>query len=212
MILYDYFRSSAAYRVRIALNLKDVPHERREVHLVEGAQRSEAHLARNPQGFVPALDIGGGRVLTQSLAIIEWLDATYPQPRLIPLDPLERADAMAMALAIAADIHPLNNLRVLKALEARFGADQAVKGDWYRHWIVEGFTALEALAVARSSAGPFLGGTAPGIADVMLVPQMYNARRFDVPLDAFPTLLAADAAACALDAFVAASPERAKPA
>lgn len=212
MILYDYFRSSAAYRVRIALNLKDVPHERREVHLVEGAQRSDAHLARNPQGFVPALDIGGGRILTQSLAIIEWLDATYPQPRLIPLDPLARADAMAMALLIAADIHPLNNLRVLKALEARFGADEGVKADWYRHWIVEGFTALEAMAVAKASAGPFLGGTAPGIADVMLVPQMYNARRFDVPLDAFPTLLAADAAACALDAFVAASPERAKPA
>lgn len=212
MILYDYFRSSAAYRVRIALNLKDVPHERREVHLVEGAQRSEAHLARNPQGFVPALDIGGGRVLTQSLAIIEWLDATYPQPRLIPVDPLARADAMAQALLIAADIHPLNNLRVLRALEARFGADEGVKADWYRHWIVEGFTALEAMAVAKASAGPFLAGTAPGIADVMLVPQMYNARRFDVPLDAFPTLRAADAAACALDAFVAASPERAKPA
>ncbi len=212
MILYDYFRSSAAYRVRIALNLKDVPHERREVHLVEGAQRSDAHLARNPQGFVPALDIGGGRVLTQSLAIIEWLDTTYPQPRLIPVDPLARADAMAQALLIAADIHPLNNLRVLKTLEARFGADEAVKADWYRHWIVEGFTALEAMAVAKASAGPFLGGTAPGIADVMLVPQMYNARRFDVPLDAFPTLRAADAEACALDAFVAASPERAKPA
>ncbi|MCR5870325.1 MULTISPECIES: maleylacetoacetate isomerase [unclassified Sphingomonas] len=208
MILYDYFRSSAAYRVRIALNLKDVPHERREVHLVEGAQRSDAHLARNPQGFVPALDIGGGRILTQSLAIIEWLDATYPQPRLIPVDPLARADAMAQALLIAADIHPLNNLRVLKALEARFSADEGGKADWYRHWIVEGFTALEATA----RAGPFLGGTAPGIADVMLVPQMYNARRFDVPLDAFPTLLAADAAACGLDAFVAASPERAKPA
>lgn len=212
MILYDYFRSSAAYRVRIALNLKDVPHERREVHLLEGAQRSEAHLARNPQGFVPALDIGGGRVLTQSLAIIEWLDATYPQPRLIPVDPLARADAMAQALLIAADIHPLNNLRVLRALEARFGVDEGVKADWYRHWIVEGFTALEAMAVAKASAGPFLAGTAPGIADVMLVPQMYNARRFDVPLDAFPTLRAADAAACALDAFVAASPERAKPA
>lgn len=212
MILYDYFRSSAAYRVRIALNLKGVSYERREVHLVQGAQRSDAHLARNPQGFVPALDIGEGRILTQSLAIIEWLDATYLEPRLIPTDPIARADAMAQALVIAADIHPLNNLRVLRALESRFGADEAVKGDWYRHWIIEGFTALEALAAAKAGDGPFLGGTAPGIADVMLVPQMYNARRFDTPLDAFPTLRAADAAACALEAFAAASPERAKPA
>lgn len=212
MILYDYFRSSAAYRVRITLNLKGVAHERREVHLVQGAQRSDAHLARNPQGFVPALDIGDGRILTQSLAIIEWLDATYPEPRLIPTDPIARADAMAQALVIAADIHPLNNLRVLRALESRFDADEAAKGDWYRHWIVEGLTALEALAAAKAGEGPFLGGAAPGIADVMLVPQLYNARRFDTPLDAFPTLLAADAAACALEAFAAASPERAKPA
>lgn len=211
MILYDYFRSSAAYRVRIALNLKDVPHERREVHLVKGDQRSDAHLARNPQGFVPALDIGGGRVLTQSLAIIEWLDATYPEPRLIPADPLARAATMAMALSIAADIHPLNNLRVLKRLESQFSADEAAKADWYRHWILEGFSALEAMAAANAAPGPFLGGTAPNIADIFLVPQMYNARRFDTPLDAFPTLVAADAAACALDAFVAASPERAKP-
>ena len=212
MILYDYFRSSAAYRVRIALNLKGVAHERREVHLVEGAQRSESHLARNPQGFVPALDIGGGHILTQSLAIIEWLDATYPQPRLIPADPIARADAMAQALLIAADIHPLNNLRVLKALETRFGADADARGDWYRHWVSEGFAALEALAAPRCADGPFLGGAAPGIADVLLVPQMYNARRFDVALDAFPTLVAADAAACALAPFAEASPERAKPA
>ncbi len=212
MILYDYFRSSAAYRVRIALNLKDVPHERREVHLLKGDQRSDAHRARNPQGFVPALDIGGGRVLSQSLAIIEWLDATYPDPRLIPAEPLARATAMARALTIAADIHPLDNLRVLKRLQSQFGADEAARGDWYRHWIVEGFTALEAMAVADPLPGPFLGGTAPNIADVLLVPQMYNARRMDTPLDAFPTLVAADAAASALDAFIAASPERAKPA
>lgn len=207
MILYDYFRSSAAYRVRIALNLKNVPHERREVHLVKGEQRSAEHVARNPQGFVPALDIGNGRILTQSLAIIEWLDATYPEPRLIPADPLGRADAMARALLIAADIHPVNNLRILKRLETQFGADEAAKADWYRHWIAEGFAGLEAMA----GDGPYLGGAAPDVSDVLLVPQMFNARRFDLPLDAYPKLIAADAAASALAAFAAAHPDRAKP-
>jgi maleylacetoacetate isomerase len=206
MILYDYFRSSAAYRVRIALNLKGVAYERVEVHLLEGAQRSEAHLARKPQGLVPALDIGGGTVLTQSLAIIEWLDSAWPEPRLIPADPLQRAAAMAQALAIAADIHPLNNLRVLKRLK-QLGVEESLRDDWYRHWIAEGFAALEAMA----GDGRFLGGDAPGIADVLLVPQMYNARRFELPLDAYPKLVAADAAACALEAFAAASPERSKP-
>ena len=210
MILYDYFRSSAAYRVRIALNLKHVAYQSVEIHLVEGAQRSPEHLARNPQGFVPALDVsdvvGRGTMLTQSLAIIEWLDATYPEPRLIPADPLDHAAAMAQALTIAADIHPLNNLRVLKQLKS-LGIDDAARDDWYRHWVAEGFAALERLA----GDGPYLGGDAPGIADVLLVPQMYNARRFDVPLDDYPRLVAADAAARELDAFAAASPERVKP-
>lgn len=207
MILYDYFRSSAAYRVRIALNLKGVAYERREVHLVKGEQRSAEHVARNPQGFVPALDIGNGRVLTQSLAIIEWLDATYPEPRLIPADPLDRADAMARALLIAADTHPVNNLRILKRLESQFGADETAKAEWYRHWIAEGFVALEAMA----GDGPYLGGDAPDVSDVLLVPQMYNARRFELPLDAYPKLVAADAAASALEAFATAHPDRAKP-
>ena len=207
MILYDYFRSSAAYRVRIALNLKGVEHARREVHLVKGEQRSAEHVARNPQGFVPALDIGGGKVLTQSLAIIEWLDAIYPEPRLIPADPIARAEAMARALLIAADIHPVNNLRILKRLESQFGADEAAKADWYRHWIAEGFAALEAMA----GNGPFLGGAAPDVSDVLLVPQMYNARRFELPLDAYPKLVTADAAASALELFAAAHPDRAKP-
>jgi maleylacetoacetate isomerase len=207
VILYDYFRSSAAYRVRIALELKGVAYERREVHLVKGEQRSAEHVARNPQGFVPALDIGGGRILTQSLAIIEWLDATCPEPRLIPTDPLARAAAMARALLIAADIHPINNLRVLKRLESQFGADEPAKADWYRHWIAEGFVALEAMA----GDGPYLGGDAPDVSDVLLVPQMYNARRFELPLDAFPKLVAGDAAASALEPFAAAHPDRAKP-
>ncbi len=208
MILYDYFRSSAAYRVRIALNLKGVAYRPVEVHLVKGDQRAPAHLSRNPQGLVPALDIGGGVVLTQSLAIIEWLDTAYPEPRLIPADPVARARAMAQALLIAADIHPIDNLRVLKRLETQFGADETAKADWYRHWIVEGFAALEAMAGDR----PFLGGEAPGIADVMLVPQMANARRFETPLDPYPRLVAADAAARALEPFAAASPERVNPA
>lgn len=208
MILYDYFRSSAAYRVRIALNLKRVDHERREVHLVKGEQRSPEHVARNPQGFVPALDIGNGRILTQSLAIIEWLDSAYPEPRLIPADPLARADAMARALLIAADTHPVNNLRILKRLESQFGADEAAKAEWYRHWIAEGFAALEAMA---GNGGPYLGGDTPDISDVLLVPQMYNARRFELPLDAYPKLVAADAAASVLEPFAAAHPDRAKP-
>lgn len=207
MILYDYFRSSAAYRVRIALNLKRVAYERVEVHLLKDAQRSAEHLARNPQGLIPVLDVGGGVMLSQSLAIIDWLDSTYPEPRLIPAEPVARARAMAQALTIAADIHPLNNLRVLRHLKSQFDADEAATADWYRHWIAQGFAALE----AASGEGPFLGGEAPGIADVLLVPQMYNARRFDLPLDAYPRLVAADAAACALEAFAAASPERTRP-
>jgi maleylacetoacetate isomerase len=209
MILYDYPRSSAAYRVRIALNLKGVAYERAEVHLVKGGQHAADYLARNPQGLIPALDVssvvgGDGQVLTQSLAIIEWLDSAYPEPRLIPAEPIERARAMAQALVIAADIHPIDNLRVLKRLESQFGADAAAKAEWYRHWIAQGFAALE----AGAGEGPFLGGDAPGIADVLLVPQMYNARRFKLPLNAYPRLVASDAAMRAIEAVAAASPDR----
>ncbi|MDG2534522.1 maleylacetoacetate isomerase [Sphingomonas sp. HITSZ_GF] len=206
MILYDYFRSSAAYRVRIALNLKGLPYDRRDVMLLENQQRSPEHLARNPQGFVPALEVEGGTVLTQSLAIIDWLDARHPAPRLISADPDARAAALARALVIAADTHPLNNLRVMRRLKA-MGVDEAGRNDWTRHWIVEGFAALEAMA----GDGPFLGGDAPGVADVFLVPQMYNARRFDTPLDAFPRLVAIDAACTALPAFAAAHPDAVAP-
>lgn len=206
IILHDYFRSSAAYRVRIALNLKGLDYESRPVNLVEGDQRSDAHRAINPAGLVPALE-ADGLVLTQSLAIIEWLDTRHPEPRLIPADPAERARAMAQALTIACDIHPINNLRVLQRLGSQFGADQGAKDDWYRHWIALGFAALE----AGAGEGPFLGGDAPGIADVFLVPQMFNARRFDLPLDAYPRLVAADAAATALPAFAAAHPMAVKP-
>ena len=205
MILHDYFRSSAAYRVRIALNLKGVAYQRRDVMLLENQQRSPEHLARNPQGFVPALE-ADGQVLTQSLAIIEWLDARHPEPRLIPADPDARALAIARALVIAADIHPLNNLRVMRRLK-QMGVEEAARNDWTRHWIVEGFAALEAMA----GQAPFLGGDTPGVADLFLVPQMYNARRFDTPLGAFPRLVAIDAACTALPAFAAAHPDAVAP-
>ena len=207
LTLYDYFRSSASYRVRIALNLKGVAYEAVPTNLVEGAQRAEAHLARNPQGFVPTLE-HGGQFLGQSLAIIDWLDARYPQPRLIPTQADARAKVLAAAMVIIADIHPLNNLRVLKYLKAEFCATQEQVDDWYRHWITEGFTALEALAPAQG----LFGGDAPDLVDVCLVPQIYNARRFDTSLDAFPKLVRIDAALTAMDAFIKAAPEAVQPA
>lgn len=206
MLLHDYFRSSAAYRVRIALNLKGLAYERRDVMLLENQQYSPEHLALNPQGLVPALEVEG-KVLTQSLAIIDWLDARHPEPRLIPADPDARAAALAQALVVAADIHPLNNLRVMRWLKRELGAEDAKRDEWTRHWIAEGFAALEALA----GEGPFLGGAAPNVADVFLVPQMFNARRFGTPLDAYPKLVRADAAAQAIEAFAAAHPDRVAP-
>lgn len=206
IILHDYWRSSASYRVRIALNLKGVAYRSHPVDLRAGEQRGEANLACNPQGLVPTLEVDG-TALVQSLAIIDWLDSAYPEPRLLPADPLARAATLARALLIACDIHPVDNLRVLKRLESQFGADQAARDTWYRHWIAEGLQALETMA----GPGPFLGGDAPDLSDVCLVPQLYNARRVDLPLDAYPRLLRADAAAAKLDAFAAAHPDRARP-
>jgi maleylacetoacetate isomerase len=205
MLLQDYYRSSAGYRVRIALNLKGADYARREVMLLEGQQRSPEHLALNPQGLVPALEVDG-MVLTQSLAIIDWLDSRFPEPRLIPADPAARAAALAQAMVIGMDVHPLNNLRVMRRLKA-IGVEEESRNDWTRHWIAEGFAALEAMA----GDGPYLGGEAPGLADIFLVPQMFNARRFDTPLGAYPKLVAADAAASALPAFAAAHPDQVAP-
>ena len=203
-VLFDYFRSSASYRVRIALNLKGIAYDSVPVNLAEGAQKEAAFKARSPQGFVPMLEIDGHR-LTQSLAIIHYLETTRPEPRLAPADPAERAHVLALALTIACDIHPLNNLRVLKYLGGPLGQEQAARDDWYRYWIGEGFAALEALAADR--AGRFLFGDTPTLADICLVPQMYNARRFAVPLEGYPTLLRADAEASKLEAFAAAHPD-----
>ncbi len=201
--LYDYWRSSAAYRVRIALNIKGLDYESIDTSLLEGAHRHPDYIAKNPQGLVPMLEIGDVR-LTQSLAIIDWLDTTYPEPRLIPADPTARAKEMAKALVVAADIHPINNLRILKYLKSPLGHDQDAVDDWYRHWITEGFTALEAIA---DPAHPFLAGAAPGLADIFLVPQMFNARRFDTDLAPFPNLVRIDAACRALTPFITADPD-----
>jgi maleylacetoacetate isomerase len=203
-LLYDYWRSSAAYRVRIALNLKGVDYEQRPVNLAAGEQKAADYRAINPQGLVPLLEIDGQRI-TQSLAIIVYLDQTIADPPLMPRDPAEGAHVRAMAMTIACDIHPLNNLRVLKYLKGTLGVAEDAKDEWYRHWVVEGFTALEAMAAPR--AGDFLFGDEPSIADICLVPQMYNARRFEVAVDSYPTLVRADANANRIQAFARAHPD-----
>jgi maleylacetoacetate isomerase len=207
-ILFDYWRSSASYRVRIALNLKGVLYESVAVDLVGGAQKDPAYRERNPQGFVPLLEIDGARI-AQSLAIIDYLDATRPEPPLLPGAPGERAHVLSLALAVACDIHPLNNLRVLKYLSGPLARSEDARDAWYRHWVIEGLAALERMAKER--AGRFLFGDSPTLADICLVPQLYNARRFDVALDDYPTLLRADVEANRLEAFAAAQPERVAP-
>lgn len=205
IILYDYYRSSACYRVRIALNLKGIDYEKRQVNLADGDQKSDEYRGLNPQGLVPMLEIDGHR-LTQSLAIINYLDIRYPTPPLIPAAAAERAHVVAMALTVACDIHPLNNLRVLKYLKNELHQPQAEVDRWYAHWIREGLPALEAMAAPK--AGKFLFGNAPTGADVCLVPQLYNARRFNVSIDDFPTLLRAEENANNIEAFAAAHPDR----
>ena len=204
-VLYDYYRSSAAYRVRIALNLKGIDYEQRSINLAEGAHQDTAYHALNPQGFVPMLEIDGQR-LTQSLSIMVYLDQVHPEPPLMPRDPADGAHVRSLALAVACDIHPLNNLRVLKYLRGELGVSEEAKDEWYRHWVAEGLAALEEMAKPR--AGAFLFGDAPTIADICLVPQLYNARRFSVPLADYPTLRRADETASAHAAFAAAHPDR----
>ncbi|MCF3945149.1 maleylacetoacetate isomerase [Acidiphilium sp. AL] len=204
--LYGYFRSSAAYRVRIALNLKNVPAETVSVHLRKGEQRGGAHLALNPAGLVPVWREDDGFTLGQSLAIIEYLDELHPEPPLLPADPRLRAWTREIALTIACDIHPLGNLRVLERLTSEFGADAGARKLWYRHWMALGFTAIEARLA--QTAGRHAVGDAPTLADICLVPQLYNARRFGLDLTLYPRLVAVDEAARALPAFAAAAPER----
>lgn len=206
MKLYDYFRSSAAYRVRIALNLKGLAPERAFIHLRKNMQRDEAYLAINPHGLVPALVSDDGAVLTQSLAIIEYLDETVPAPSLLPGTAVERARVRAIAMAMACDIHPLDNLRVLRYLLHTVGVEEAQKDAWYKYWIDVGLEALEASLARDPATGRFCHGDAPTLADICLVPQLANARRVDMDLSPYPTLTRIESHCLALPAFADAAP------
>jgi maleylpyruvate isomerase len=203
--LYTYFRSSAAYRVRIALNLKGLSSEMIPIHLLKqgGLNKKPEYRAVNPQMRVPALQLDSGDVLIQSLAIIEYLDEVHPKPPLLPRDPLERAKVRASAQMIACDIHPLNNTSPLRYLKHELGQDQAKIDAWYHHWILEGFEPLEAML----HPVPYAYGSEVTLADICLVPQVANARRLKVPLDRFPKIVAVDAACAKLAAFERARPE-----
>jgi len=205
MKLYTYFRSSAAYRVRIALNLKGLPYEAVPIHLIKdgGRQRAPEFRAVNPQMRVPALALSSGEVLTQSLAIIEYLDEINPEPPLLPADGLERAKVRAVAQMIACDIHPLNNLVTLQYLKRVLKHEQVEIDAWYHHWVIEGFKAIEATIAPR----PYACGAHVTLADVCLVPQVFNARRLKVPLDQFPKIVAVETACLKLPAFDKARPE-----
>ena len=206
--LYDYHRSSAAYRVRIALRLKNLPYESIPIALLEDAQRSSEYVKKNPQGLVPTL-VEHGVTLTQSLAICEYLNEVYPTPPLMPNDAIGKAQVRALAHSIACDIHPLNNLRVLRQLEVQFNATAEQKDSWYRHWINIGFTAFE--QQIQSTHGAFCYQDTPSLADICLVPQVYNARRFNVDMAAYPTIVAIEQQCLTLDAFSQTSPDHVQP-
>ena len=205
MKLYGYFRSSAAYRVRIALNLKELPHDMESIHLTKegGRQHAPAFEAINPNKRVPALVLSGGEILTQSVAILEYLDEVYPDPPLLPADAIKRAQVRAFAQLIACDIHPLNNLAPLQYLKGPLAQTQEAADTWYRHWVTAGFDALEKMA----QPGPYAFGAQVTMADICLVPQVFNAQRFKVSMDNYPKLAAIDAACNKLAAFAAARPE-----
>jgi maleylpyruvate isomerase len=206
MKLHGYFRSSAAYRVRIALGLKGLPYEYLSVHIARGRQFEVPFPTLNPQSLVPVLEEDDGRLLTQSLAIIEYLEETRPEPALLPATPEGRHRVRSLALLVACEIHPLNNLRVLKYLTDVLQVTEAQKLAWYAHWVATGLGALESRLATEPGTGRFCHGDVPGLADICLVPQLANARRFSVDLAPYPTLLRIDAACAALPAFEAALP------
>lgn len=208
MKLYTYWRSTAAYRVRIALNLKGLEAEQVPVHLVrDGGEQHQADYSRlNPQELVPTL-VDGRHTLTQSMAILEYLEETHPEPALLPREAAGRARVRALAQAVACDIHPLNNLRVLQYLEHQLGVDPDRRKRWYVHWIMQGFEAIETL-LQDAATGRFCHGETPTLADLFLVPQVYNAKRFEVDLEVFPTIVRINDACLEDEAFAAAAPER----
>lgn len=209
MKLYTYFRSSAAYRVRIALNLKGIAYEPAFVHLVKdgGQQLQEAYHAINPEKLVPCLQ-DGDATISQSLAIIEYIDETHPEAPLLPADPLGRARVRSLAQMVACDIHPIDNLRVLRYLVHELKVSEDAKNEWYRHWIREGFAALETRLARDVDTRRFCHGDTPGLADCVLVPQVFNARRLNVDLAPYPTIVRIDQACMALPAFQAAQPSQ----
>lgn len=205
-ILYTYYRSSAAYRVRIALNLKGLAREDRFKHLRHGEHRAADYLALNPQGLLPAF-VDGDLTISQSMAILEYLEEAYPDVPLLPPDIGGRARVRQLALLVACDIHPLNNLQVLNYLRDSHGADDSVRATWYRHWVVSGFTGLEALLADSTDTGEFCHGDRPTIADACLVPQVYNAERFKTDMSAFPTIARINASCLQIPAFSEAAPD-----
>ena len=207
--LYSYWRSSAAYRVRIGLNLKGLSYQTLPVHLVRdgGEQHQPDYVAMNPQHLVPTL-LHGVRVIRQALAILEYLDEAWPSPRLLPMTARDRARVRGLAQLIASDIHPLNNLRVLRYVEQTWRVQQTERDEWVKHWIVEGFGAMETLLEGDPATGAFCHGQVPGLADCCLVPQVFNARRFGVDMAAFPTILRIEQACLALPAFIEAMPDK----
>lgn len=205
MTLYDYFRSTAAYRVRIALNLKGLDYHQAGINLLRGEDAGEDYRAINPQGLIPALAVEGG-LLTQSLAICEYLDEVEPTPPLLPGNPLQRARARALAQMVACDIHPVNNLRILKYLTGTLKIDEAQKLAWYHHWIDEGFHAIEQWLEKEAGGGRFCFGDQVTLADLCLVPQVYNARRFELDLAPYPHIVAIEQHCLTLDAFQRAQP------
>lgn len=206
MKLVGYFRSSAAYRVRIALNIKGMEVEHDFVRLAKGEQNEPAFANRNPQKLVPVLEDGPNQLI-QSLAIIEYLEETHPEPPLLPIEPAARARVRALAQIVACEIHPLNNLRVLGYLTGKLGVAEEARLAWYRHWIAEGLEVLETILAASPDTGRFCHGDRPSLADICLVPQLFNARRFDCQLSAFPTLRRIDSECCSLSAFRHAAPD-----
>lgn len=206
MKLYTYYRSSAAYRVRIALNLKGLQHEDTFVHLRRQDQRGSDYLSVNPQGLVPTL-IDDDTTIGQSMAILEYLEERYPEPPLIPLSPAGRARVRQLAMIVACDIHPIDNLKVLNFLTQDLGVSEDGRLRWYRHWVDEGFAALEAILANQPATGRYCHGDEPTVADICLVPQVYNAGRFDVSLEPYPTIRRINEACLALPAFADAAPE-----